>query len=139
MDDDHQRLGSAKGVKEDTLRRAVVGAAFLLALDMADFFPEVAFFVSDDFFAFCSLAAGSAYCGIIRGQREWKYTPQTLPVETDCFVALAAALAAALCFTGVFLVGVVVFLAVVFFCTDLRSSFAASAYAHVKDESHRSI
>jgi hypothetical protein len=41
-----------------------VGAVFLLALDTADFFPEVAFFVSNDFFAFCSLVAGSACCGM---------------------------------------------------------------------------
>jgi len=41
-----------------------VSAVFLLALDTADFFPEVAFFVSDDFFAFCSLAAGSACCSM---------------------------------------------------------------------------
>lgn len=36
----------------------------MLALDVADLFPEVAFFVSDDFFAFCSLAAASACCGM---------------------------------------------------------------------------
>jgi hypothetical protein len=42
----------------------VVSAAFLFALDMEDFFPEVALFVSDDFFAFCSLVAGSACCSM---------------------------------------------------------------------------
>jgi len=31
---------------------------------MADFLPEVTLFVSDDFFAFCSLVAGSACCGM---------------------------------------------------------------------------
>ena len=87
----------------------------------------------------CPFACRSLDEWRVRGQREWKYSPRTLPLETDCFVALTAALAAALCFIGVFLVGVVVFLAVVFFCADVRSCFAASAYAHVKDESHESI
>lgn len=55
------------------------------------------------------------------------YSLQTLPLETDCFVALTAALAAALCFIGVVLVCVVVFLVVGFFGADLWSCFEASA------------
>lgn len=58
---------------------------------------------------------------------------------TDRFVALVAALAAALCFTGVFLAVVVVPLAAGFFSADLWSCFAVAAYAHVNGESHGSI
>jgi len=68
------------------------------------------------------------------GKARIEIRPQTLALETDCFVALVATLAAALCFIGAFFTGVMVFLATCFFPVELRSCFAAAAYAHVNDE-----